>query len=106
MLVAPDCPLEVMVSLAPDPLTLLKPVIHRGNRGRFPRPWKQGRLVPKYALKGGEPYCGLTEGVLGVLRPGEELAPAVLVVVEEGSQEPAYLLDLPLRLPIRLGMVS
>ena len=102
MLVATDCPLEVTVGLAPAPLTLLEPVINRGNRGR----WKKGSLVPKYALKGSEPCCGLTEGVLGVLSPGEELAPAVLMVVAEGSQEPTYLLDLPLCLPVHLWLVS
>ena len=72
--------------LAPDPLTLLEPVIDRGNRGGFPRPWKQGRLVPEYALEGGESRSGLTEGVLCVLGPGEELAQAVLVVMAEGQK--------------------
>ncbi len=37
-------------------------------------------LVTKYALKGCKPGGGLSEGVLGKLGPGEEAAPAVLVV--------------------------
>lgn len=48
----------------------------------------------------------LTKRVLSILGPGEELALGTFVTLEEGPQEVAYFLDLPLRLPVKTGMVT
>ncbi len=48
----------------------------------------------------------LPEGILSVLSPANELVPRVLVVVAEGSQETSNFLNLSLRLPIGLRMVT
>ncbi len=43
-------------------------------------PGEERRLETEYALECCKPGDGLSEGVLGILGPGEEAAPAVLVV--------------------------
>lgn len=45
------CPLEVMVCLIPDSLTLPEPIVNGGNVGGFSRPREERGLVTEYALK-------------------------------------------------------
>jgi hypothetical protein len=102
----PHCLLEMHVSRVPYPLALMEPVIDSWNLRGLTRPREEWRLKTQDTLKGGEPSGGLPKEILGVISPGEELAPAVLVLVVIGPQVPSNLLDLPLSLAVTLRVVS
>ncbi len=63
-------------------------------------------MVAEHALKGSEAGGGIPEGVLSILGPWEEAAPAVLDPVAVCQELASEFLDLALSLAIRLGMVA
>lgn len=67
---------------------------------------EQRGLETEYTLEGRESSGILMKGDLRILGPGEELVLGVLVAVAEGSHESSNFLNLPLSLPIQLGMVA
>ncbi len=69
----------------------------QGNRGGW---------SPNTHREGSESSRGLAKRDLHVLGPAQELVPRVLVAMAEGSEEAPNFLGLPLRLHIRLGVVS
>ncbi len=80
-LMSPHCLLEVDMSQVPHSLARSEPVVPSWNlRGLF-RPWEEWGLVAEYALEGGQAGGVLSEGVLCILGPGKEAAPAVLIIV-------------------------
>ncbi|KAK3574045.1 hypothetical protein QTP86_001340 [Hemibagrus guttatus] len=94
------------MSPLPYVLTEPRPLVHGGNIGGLSRPGKQGRLIAQDALEGCEACGGMVEGVLGILGPGEELAPPVLFPTAVGAKEPPNLLIEPFRLTVGLRVVS
>lgn len=105
-LVPSNCLLQMDVSWVPDTLTLPKPVVNSWNLRWLTWPGKQRRLKAEHALEWSEFGGRLSEGVLCVLGPGKVLVPTVLMVVAVCSQEVAYLLNIPLHLPIQLLMIA
>lgn len=63
-------------------------------------------MESQHTLEWSEASGGLSEGILGVIHPGKELAPAVLVLVAVGPQVSPNFLDLALSMAIVLGMVA
>ncbi len=104
--VPPHCTLEMDMCWVPYPLALSEPEVHRWKLWGLLRPGEEWGLETEYALKWCKAGGGLSEGVLGILCPGEESAPAVLIVRAVRRKVTSELLDLTLSLAICLGMVS
>ncbi len=94
------------MSQVPHSLTRSEPVIYSWNlRWLFCRRKERG-LVADYALEGSEASDVPSEGVLCILGPGEEAAPAVLIFLTVCLEVTSEFLDLPLSLAVRLWVVA
>ncbi len=69
------------MSQVPHPLAHSEPVVHSWNLQGLFRPREERGVVAEYALERGQAGGVLSEGVLCIFGPGEEAAPAVLIVV-------------------------
>jgi hypothetical protein len=80
-----------------------EPFVHHSSLGLTLMPRRQNRLVPQYALEGGEVSGGVAERVLCNLGPGlgRPLPRPVLTI---RPQKPAHILVYSLHLPITLGV--
>ncbi len=94
------------MSSVPYSLALPEPIIHSWHLRQLSRPREEQGLVAEHALKGREAGGVMPEGVLCILGPREEAAPAVLVPVAVCPEVTSEFLDLTLSLAIRLGMVA
>ncbi len=92
--VAGALPLKQVVSLVPESLTPLKPVVYWWYLRWFPRPWEQWGLVIEYALDWWQTGGSQVKGILCIYGPTQELASGILVAMAEGSQESPNFLDL------------
>ncbi len=73
--------LKMDVSGVPHSLARSEPVVHSWNLRGLSCPWEERGLVTEHALEWSQSGGVLTERILGILGPGEEAAPAVLVVM-------------------------
>ncbi len=105
-LMSRHCLLEVDVSRVPHSLARSEPVVYSWNLRGLSCPWKEWGLVAKYALKRREAGGVLSEGVLCILGPWEEAAPALLIFLAVCPEVMSEFLDLPLSLAVRQWMVT
>ncbi len=84
-------------------LSRSEPVVYSRNLWWLSRPQEERGLVAEYALKRGKARGVLTEGILCILGPREETAPAELIFLAVCPEVPSEFLDLPLSLPLVCG---
>ena len=95
-------PQEVNMDGVPCLLRAPELVVHHRSLGLTLMPRRQNRLVPQYALEGGEVRGGVAERVLSHLGRGHERRPLPRPVLSIRPQKPAHILVHSLHLPITL----
>ncbi len=96
----------VIGSWVPHSLARSESVVYSWNLRGLSCPRKELGLVAEYPLKGREAGGVLSEGVLCILGPWEETAPAILIFLAVCLEVTSLFLDLPLSLAVRLWMVT